>query len=98
MNVLADHSTIIQRAGGVTPLRKILAGAGHLLPDATIRSWRRLNSIPAPYWKALADSGVATLDELAAAVAKVIDRPTPDPANDNANRPEAPEVRRAEGP
>src|SRR5690606_5442495 len=37
-----------------------------------VRFWRRRNSIPAEWWSALAQSGVASLDELAAAVASPV--------------------------
>lgn len=34
-----------------------------------VRDWRLRNSIPSDHWKAFADAGLATLDELAEAAA-----------------------------
>lgn len=66
------HSQIVQDAG-VSPLREMLASRGIVVADPTVRSWSRRNdgagSIPAEYWQPLADLGVTTLEELAAAKA-----------------------------
>ena len=35
----------------------------------TAKQWKRSDSIPAPYWDAVAKAGVASLEELAAAAA-----------------------------
>lgn len=35
-----------------------------------MKQWRRAGSIPAPYWQAIAQLNIATLDELAGAVAR----------------------------
>lgn len=51
-------------AGGVSSLAKITGVSAN-----TVKQWRRVDSIPAPYWRIIADHGVATLDELADAVA-----------------------------
>lgn len=68
---MATHSDIIERAGGVTEVRRKLEKAGIVLPDETVRSWPKRaggsGSIPGEYWSALADCGVATLEELALA-------------------------------
>lgn len=37
------------------------------LPMKNVRRWIDSDSIPADWWKPIADSGVATLDELASA-------------------------------
>lgn len=67
------HSQIVQDVG-VTALREKLATLGILVSDPTVRSWPRrgdgAGSIPAEYWQPLADLGVATLEELAAAKAQ----------------------------
>jgi hypothetical protein len=66
------HSQIVSDVG-VTPLREKLRERGIDLPDATVRAWPRRDSgagsIPPEYWQALADLGVSTLEELAAAKA-----------------------------
>lgn len=36
----------------------------------TVRSWQQRDSIPAEFWKAFDDAGLATLDELAKAAAE----------------------------
>jgi len=62
---LPSHKAIIARNGGPASLgRKI-----NVDPN-TVKSWKRLDSIPAPHWLALAAAKAATLDELAAAAAK----------------------------
>ncbi len=49
--------------------RKGVAGlaAALALPAKNVRRWVDSDSIPAEWWKPLADAGVASLDELAAA-------------------------------
>jgi len=62
---MRSHDQIITDAGGPSALsRRVTATAG------AIKQWRRSGSIPAPYWQGLADAGLATLEELAAAVAR----------------------------
>lgn len=64
-----SHRQILEDAGGVTPVRRKLAGVGIDLPDATVRSWPGLGdgagSIPPEYWPSLVQLNLATLDELA---------------------------------
>lgn len=55
---------IFKRTGPTEMARKI----GFDDPN-TVHAWKRTESIPAPYWKAIADAGVATLEELAEAAA-----------------------------
>lgn len=62
------HSQIVL-AVGVSPLRERLREHGIDLPDATVRAWPRRGNIPAEYWPVLAEMGVTTLEELAAAKA-----------------------------
>ncbi|WP_170828756.1 hypothetical protein [Sphingobium yanoikuyae] len=58
------HRDIIARNGGPAALgRKI-----DVDPN-TAKAWNRLDSIPAPYWHAIAGADAATLEELAAAAA-----------------------------
>lgn len=59
------HRGIIDRAGGPAAVgRKI-----NVEPNTT-KAWKRLDSIPAAHWQALAQAGIATLDELASAAAR----------------------------
>lgn len=63
---MRTHDQIIVEAGGPTVVaRQVGARPG------TVKQWRRAGSIPAPYWQAIAQLNLATLDELAEAVAKV---------------------------
>lgn len=62
---MRSHDQIITDAGGPTAVaRQVGARPG------TVKQWRRAESIPAPYWQAIAQLNLATLDELAGAVAK----------------------------
>ncbi|MGX1801022.1 carph-isopro domain-containing protein, partial [Brevundimonas naejangsanensis] len=62
---MRSHDQIIIDAGGPSAVaRKVGANPG------TVKQWRRVGSIPAPYWQAFAQLNFATLDELAVAVAK----------------------------
>lgn len=62
---MRTHDQIIVDAGGPTVVaRQVGARPG------TVKQWRRAGSIPAPYWQALALLKLASLDELAGAVAK----------------------------
>ncbi len=59
------HAEIIARNGGSTAVgRKIGVDANN------VKAWKRNSSIPATYWLALSQQGLATLDELAAGAAK----------------------------
>lgn len=62
------HRQIIEDAGGDQGIVRALGSPPGVRPGR-VRFWRRRNSIPAEWWSALAQSGVASLDELAAAVA-----------------------------
>ena len=68
MGVMRTHSQIVLETG-VTKIREALGVRGIVLTDPTVRSWSRrpdaMGSIPAPYWNALADAGISTLQELA---------------------------------
>ena len=66
---MRTHSQIISDAGG--PANVAREGG---FDEGNVKSWKRLNSIPAPYWTAFVVAGMATLRELANAVAK----PLPD--------------------
>ena len=64
---LSSHKAIIVRNGGPASLgRKI-----NVDPN-TVKAWKRLDSIPAPHWHALAEANAATLDELAEAAARKV--------------------------
>lgn len=61
---MRTHKQIIIDAGGPTSV----GGAISVDPN-TVKAWRHLNSIPAPYWNAVALANLATLEELAIAAA-----------------------------
>ena len=58
------HSGIIERADGPAALARAIGQDPN-----TVKAWKRNDSIPAPHWQAIADKGVATLQELAEAAA-----------------------------
>lgn len=60
-----SHQAIIERVGGSAALGRLIE-----VDPNTVKAWKRLNSIPAPYWHAIASAEVATLDELAEAAAR----------------------------
>ncbi len=62
---MREHSQILVEAGGPSAVALKL-----LVPPGNVKQWRRSNSIPAPYWKAMVDHGFATLEELASSAAK----------------------------
>lgn len=62
---MRTHSTIITDAGGPAKVAKVIPAA-----SGTVKQWRRLDSIPAPYWQGFADQGIASLEELAAGAAR----------------------------
>ncbi len=61
---MRTHLQIIKDAGGPSAIGRIVGAEAN-----TAKQWKRNDSIPAPYWAALADAKVATLDELAKAAA-----------------------------
>lgn len=61
---MRTHQQIINDAGGVSGVAQVTGVSAN-----TVKQWRRLDSIPAPYWRTIADHGFATLDELADGVA-----------------------------
>lgn len=60
---MRTHSEIIKDQGS-DAIQAVTGVSIH-----TVRSWAQRKSIPSQYWKALADAGHTTLDELATAVA-----------------------------
>lgn len=63
---MRTHACIIKDAGGALQLHNRL---GLVRKLNTVRSWLQRDSIPAEYWRPIADQGLATLDELATAAA-----------------------------
>ena len=61
---MATFLDIFARVGATEMARRI----GFDDPN-TVHAWKRTGSIPSPHWKALADAGIATLEELAEAAA-----------------------------
>jgi len=64
MRVMRTHLQIIQDAGGYQAVAQKVD-----LPKSQVRFWERRGAIPDRYWKAVADAGLATLEELAEAAA-----------------------------
>lgn len=64
---MRTHSQIIADAGGSSTIKHDLGLDASI---HAIRSWVARDSIPSPYWQVFAKRGLATLDELARAVAK----------------------------
>jgi hypothetical protein len=71
---MRTHADIINDAGGAAALHDKLGLLGKI---HTVRSWGQRDSIPADQWKAIADAGLATLEELAEAAA--LKRGSPEP-------------------
>lgn len=61
---MRSFQEIIKDAGGPTKLAQRISA-----PLENAKAWKRNNSIPAPYWQAIEEAQVATLQELAAAAA-----------------------------
>lgn len=64
---MRTHSKIIADAGGASAIKHNLGLDASI---HAIRSWGARCSIPSPYWRLFAINGLASLDELASAVAK----------------------------
>ena len=63
---MRTHSEIIGDATGIRKLQELFPAVS----EHSIRSWRQRNSIPGEYWAGIAAAEIASLDELAKAVAK----------------------------
>lgn len=63
---MRTHRVIIQDVGAGKVHAALLA-CGIELSPVTPQRWRDRDSIPGEYWRAFADAGFATLDELASA-------------------------------
>lgn len=61
---MRSHQQVIDDAKGPSALAHTLG-----VEPGTVKQWKRNNSIPAPYWQAISEADIATLDELAAAAA-----------------------------
>lgn len=61
---MQTHTDIIKRAGGATELGRRIG-----VDPNTVHAWKRANSIPAAYWRGIAEEQIATLDQLADAAA-----------------------------
>ena len=62
---MRSHEQIITDAGGVTAFAQAISAPANLA-----QQWKRLDSIPAPYWKAVVVAGLATFEEMAEAAEK----------------------------
>lgn len=63
---MRTHETIIRDAGGHAPVHDRLGLKGQ---EEMVKSWTVRDRIPQEYWRAFADQGMCTLDELATAAA-----------------------------
>ncbi len=61
---MATFLDIFERTGATEMARRIGS-----VDANTVHAWKRTESIPAPYWKSIADAKIASLDELAEAAA-----------------------------
>lgn len=61
---MRTHQKIIEDAGGPSAIAKVTGAE-----PGTAKQWKRLDSIPAPYWAAINEAKLATLEELADAAA-----------------------------
>ena len=61
---MRTHIDIIDAAGGPSALAKVIK-----VDANTVKAWKRIGSIPAAHFTALAEAGLASLEELAAAAA-----------------------------
>ena len=59
-----SHRALIDRIGGPAALGRLIGVEAN-----TTKAWKRLDSIPAGHWQAIAEAGAATLPELAGAAA-----------------------------
>ena len=62
---MRTYLQIIKDAGGYRALAETLGQ-----PAERVRFWERRGGIPPEQWKAVSDAGIATLDELATALAE----------------------------
>jgi hypothetical protein len=62
MTQILNHAEIVAKAGGPAAMDRLCGTKA-----GTAKQWKRQNSIPAPYWAAIAREGVATLEVLAEA-------------------------------
>lgn len=72
---MRTHFQIIEAAGGYRALAEAIGQ-----PPERARFWRRRKAIPPEQWKAVAEAGIATLEELAEAAAT---KRAPDNGNGN---------------
>ena len=68
---MATHADILSRAGKDAEVAALLHVNSH-----QVRDWRLRNSIPGEKWKAIADAGICTLEELAEIAASRVSSPT----------------------
>lgn len=66
---MRTHADIV-KSFGAAALARWLSDRGLKVHQSTPQRWSDRDSIPAEYWSALAEAGVATLDELAAGAAR----------------------------
>ena len=63
---MRDHSTIV-REHGPASIARVMTATGVHVSVAAAQRWGERDSIPGEYWACLAEAGIATLEELAAA-------------------------------
>lgn len=64
---LPSHKDIIDRNGGPASLGRKIG-----VDPNNVKAWKRLGSIPAHHWQAIAEANAASLEELAEAAARRI--------------------------
>ena len=66
---MRTHLQIIDEAGGYKALAEKLTAAGHRFSAEQTRFWARRETIPPERWPAMAEAGLATIEELTIAFA-----------------------------
>ena len=61
-NETPSHRDLITRGGGPSRVAEAIGE-----DREKVKKWSAADSIPGPYWQAMQDGGIATLDELATA-------------------------------
>lgn len=59
---MRTHQQIIEAGGGPSAVARSINADPN-----TVKAWKRSDSIPAPWWAAIAGASLATLEELAVA-------------------------------
>ena len=63
--IARSHRQILQAQGQTAVFRHLQSVGFPIASASVVLNWAAADSIPGPYWKALAEAGFATIDELA---------------------------------